>query len=192
MSSWQYLCAFLLILVIVIAIIIAAFPKCQKNWNNCKKQVHFERRHVYATVLRSQDPSSSTVLPEIPIAITPTNVPFSRGSNGVSLVVPKSGNYSISYSLQLRWTQEATASAAIHMVASNGDQRDLDGSQQQKTIAIASSDSLSSDFLAFLNKGSTLTLLSQASIADAVSVPASDSATLQTPTTLAILSITEI
>lgn len=190
MTSWSWVCVILFIVVIVIFILIAAFPSCQpKNWNGGGKRPPPPPQHHnhFATALRIQN--DSTILPAIPILTTPTPIVFNRASASVSMPVPKSGTYTVSYQVQLAWTQEATVSAAVQMNGTTVE--DLIGSQLQMTNPTTQTSVLSNTFLASLKKGATLTLLCQTNVADSVSVPASDSATLQTPTTLASLSFTE-
>ena len=191
MTSWSWVCVILFIVVIVIFILIAAFPSCQpKNWNGGgggRRPPPPQHHNHFATALRSQN--DTTILAAIPILTTPTPIVFNRASASVSMLVPKSGTYTVSYQVQLAWTQEATVSAAVQMNSNTVE--DLIGSQLQMTNPTTHTSVLSNTFLATLKKGATLTLLCKASIADSISVPASDSATLQTPTTLASLSFTE-
>jgi len=183
----------LFVILIIICFIIAAFPRCRNRWRRHNQHILLDKSRAFATALRSQ--SGTVVLPAIPILTTVTPITLTQSACNTSggLLVPKTGNYSVFYSVQFVWSQEATVSVAVN---ASGDCKnaagDLVGSQEQETIAIASSDVISHSFLAFLHKGATLQLTSVASIADSISVPASDSATLQTPTTLASLTITEI
>jgi hypothetical protein len=188
MESQGWFLIFLLFLIFIICIIIAAFPRARQRWcEKNQKNVFFEKSRVFATALRSQ--KDGTVIAALPILTSPTTVDFNQP--GTALLGPKSGTESGSYNVQLQWTQEATASAAI----TNFDGSNtitLLGSQEQATEAIASSKPLGQTFLASLKKGSVLTLVCQASLADSISVPASDSATMQSPTTLASISISEL
>ena len=188
MESSGWFLIFLLALILIICFIIAAFPRARQSWRRGREHnIVFDKSRVFATALRSQ--KDATVLPEVPILVTPTTIEFNQPC--ASVVVPKSGTYSVSYTLYLKWFQEATASMKIN--SSDGCNTDLIGSQIQKTIAIASAEPTSQTFLASLKKGAILTLVAQASLADSIVVPASDDpAIIFTPTTLASISLIEI
>ncbi len=179
---------FLIVFILIIAIVIACYPRSQTTWKKGGgHHIPFNRRAVYATALRSQKDTS--VIPELPILVTPTTIDFNQPDTNA--VVPRSGTYTVSYTVQLKWLQEATASLKI--TSNDGNVQDLIGSQLQQTSSIASVESISHTFLASLKKGMILSLVCQASIADIITVPSSDdSAILFLPTTLASIALVEI
>jgi len=188
MESGGWFLIFLLVLILFICFVIAAYPRATQKWRNgCSKNVFFDKSRHFATALRSQ--KDADVLPEIPILATPTIVEFNQPSANV--LIPKSGTYSVSYTVQLKWLQEATAS--LKVVSSDSKTEDLVGSQLQQTIAIASLEPVSHTFLASLKKGAILSVVVQANVPDSIVVPASDDPTiLFAPTTLASISLIEI
>ena len=176
----------LLAFILIVCILIAAFPRARQCWRESRQNIFYEKSRVFATALRSQE--DDIILPEIQIFTTaPTVIPFNQPGT-TPFTVSKSGNYNVYYTVQLRWNQEATASTAIQ----SSDGTLLIGSQQQLTASIASAEIVSHQFIAFLTKGDVLTLVSQASAPQSIFVPASDSAVMLTPTTLASISLTEI
>ncbi len=178
---------FLLVLILVIVFIIAAYPRAQQSWKKSPKNFYPHKPPVFATALRSQ--KEDIIIPQLAVLTTPTTVDFVLPDE--SVVVTKSATYTVSYTVQLKWLQEATASVKI--TTNDGNLLDLIGSQIQETVAIAGVVSVSHTFLASLKKGMILSLVVQASLVDSVVIPASDdAAVLFTPTTLASLTIVEI
>ena len=189
MTSQGWFLVMLLAFILIVCILIAAFPRARQRWCESRQNIFYEKSRVFSTALRSQ--KDDIILPEIEIFTTsPTVIPFNQ-PDGTPFTVSKSGNYNVYYTVQLRWNQEATASTAIQ--SDDGVLTTLlIGSQQQLTASIASAEIVSHQFIAFLTKGDVLNLVCQASVPQSIFVPASDSAVMLTPTTLAGISLTEI
>ncbi len=191
-AVWLFL-ALLAGFILLVVLLLACFPRAR----NCFKQKHqfYERPRVFATTARLALPGTAVVLPEVPIpADVATQIVFNLPDSGVNFIVPKSGNYSVSYGLQLGWRQEATAVCAISTIVQQGAPAVIIGNSGQKlTIAIASVQNLTHEFIAYLKEGTELYLSCKATVADAVYVPSSTSdAGLLTSTVLAALTIEEV
>ncbi len=188
MSTQGWFLITLFAFILIVCILIAAFPRTRQVLRERRQNVFYEKARVFATGIRSQ--KEAVILAEIPIASAePTTLIFNQPA--ATVLVPKAGTYNISYSVQLRWNKEATASVAV-VCDDIATKTTLIGSQQQLTVAISSSQIVSHQFVAYLKKGSSLYIVSQASEIDSIVVPSSESASVLTPTTLAALTLTEI
>lgn len=186
-SILLYICLTLFFLILIVCLIVACVPN---NNNNCANKNTNSNIKSYAVSIRSQS-QADDVLPAIPILTTPTVIDFTRPITGPYLVVPKTANYLVAYTVQLSWSEEATASLMVRTLL-DGIEEDVPGSQQQTTIALPGTQIISTQTLVFFHKNTQVFIVAQASIEDSVFIAASDSVSVFTPTTLASLILHEI
>jgi len=191
MSALQIFLFLLFLFIVIICILIICWPQGRRGRcrgrKKCPPIIDDKSRCFAAEVLRSQ--TDSTILPQIDIpADAPLTVPFNRPHDVTVIHVTQSGDYDVSYSLQLAWSQESSIETAVHTEVDSKED-DVVGSQQFTHNVIASTQVLSHTFRAHFKKGTRVSLRIQASDAGSVSIPASTKAQLLLPSTLASLCI---
>jgi hypothetical protein len=190
-GSWTEFVVWLFVFILIVLIVAACIPRTRRWVKTGVSSVIVERPRERAAYLRQQ--IGSTIVAALPITATaPVAVPFTRPTDTTSYTVPRSGDYRVSYNVQLVWSAASDVGVGVLGVVDSTTQSYLDGSQQQTSGAADTAQNLTANFVVHLKRHTVLTLVVQAQVDGAVVVPASSSATLILPTTLASLCVNEI
>lgn len=193
MDGWLIFVVVLTFVFLFVALgVLIWYVPCKQPPNTTKQP-----RQVNASsfIVGARSQVGTDVLPTIDIGTTATDIelnqPFSE--SGYTKIV-RSGVYSVSYGVDAQFEGEALASFAVRRRAENGANgfEILAASVRQVACSHASQVPVNNTFVAQLNAGDQLKITATASAANMVSVPSSDKAFLQTPTTLASLTLTII
>lgn len=195
MDAWLIIVVVLLFVLLLVGLGFAIFycPNYQKNNNSHPKP----KGLPYIMATRAQ--VGDDVLPAIPIQDTPTLIELNLSVCDSKFVkVTRSGLYTISYGVDLNFASPATASVSVRRRSCkpNSGFEIIDGSVRQVAVNNGMLFPINNTFLAQLTAGDQLQLSAiSTSIGNqldivAVSVPASNANYLQSPETLASLTLT--